>query len=277
MEEIEKVMIQNIRDIEQRDERQIMAELAGETVAEYIYETSIMVKGVKTRKVRLAWVGVREVARSRGNLILDNEPIIEETDDHWRIVVRVTDLTRNFSVFGGCHQPKMMKVNDTSEGGQVIGHHFENDEFSFQKCLSKAQRNAFDKCIPAEFAAKAIDRFLRSLGKPPIPKHGTQRPRPTSGTGYTAKAAPKKSDIRPREEWNLVTQKDVPDFPRLEPIIWSLCKLQPKEMYAELGVSSREDMTIPAWEAFLTLKERFVPVEGPPTEEQSEEAVEVTE
>jgi len=69
--------------------------------------------------------------------------------------------------------------------------------------------------------------------------------------------------IKPREEWDKITSDQVPDYPKLELIIWGLCQLQPKDMYKELGVSSRNDMTIPAWEAFQQLKERFVPVDLP--------------
>lgn len=70
-------------------------------------------------------------------------------------------------------------------------------------------------------------------------------------------AQAKQSEIKPREEWDKITKEDVSTYPKLEPIFHTLTGKQPKEMYKELGVTSRNDMTISAWDAFLTIKERF--------------------
>ena len=264
MDELTAGMVAQIHEIEQKDENQVMAELAGETVEEYVYETQVWDarKKQKVRKVNLSWVGTREVARNRGNIILDT-PDITETEDSWRFVVRATDLLRNFTVFGGCHQLKQMKVNDVEEGtGVITGSHLETDDYSFQKGLSKSQRNALKLCIPGEYAARMIDRFLRASGKTPllaqdnkaVAKRGHRQPPQSTG--------PTKADIKPREEWDKITQEQVPDFPHLETIIWNLCKIQPKDMYAELGGGSRNDMTIPAWSAFITLRERYAPIQS---------------
>jgi len=262
MDELTAGMVAQIHDIEQKDENQVMAELAGETIEEYVYE--IMVKDPKTkqkvRKVKLSWVGTREVARNRGNIVLDT-PDVVENDESWRIVVRATDLLRNFTVFGGCHQLKQMKVNDYGEApGEIIGSHLEPDDYAFQKGLSKSQRNALSLCIPGEYAARMIDRYLRASGKQPLLTGGDR------ATGRhrisPQKKGPTAADIKPREEWDRITEAQVPDYPRLETIIWNLCKLQPKDMYAELGGGTRNDMTIPAWQAFITLKERYAPIQS---------------
>lgn len=264
MDELTAGMVAQIHEIEQKDENQVMAELAGEAIEEYIYET--WVKDPKTkqrvRKVNLSWVGTREVARNRGNIVLD-PPDITETEDSWRFVVRATDLLRNFTVFGGCHQLKKMKVNDVDESsGEITGSHLEVDDYSFQKGLSKCQRNALKLCIPGEYAARMIDRFLRAAGKQPLLPQAKGETTARGRRQPPQRTGPAKSDIKPREEWDKVTQMEVPDFPHLETIIWNLCKLQPKDMYAELGGGNRSDMTIPAWQAFLTLKERYAPVES---------------
>jgi len=258
MDELTAGMLAQIHEVEQKDENQVMAELAGETVEEYVYE--ILPKGKqKTRKVKLSWVGTREVARNRGNIVLDT-PDITETDESWRIVVRATDLLRNFTVFGGCHQLKKMKVNDVDKTGEIIGSHYEQDDYAFQKGLSKSQRNALNLCIPGEYAARMIDRFLLASGKRPLL---TQTTRETKGHRQPPQpTGPMKAETKPREEWDKITSDMVPDYPHLETIIWSLCKLQPKEMYIELGGGARSDMNIPAWQSFLTLKERFAPI-GP--------------
>ena len=251
-DEMHSVMLKQIAEIEQRDESQVLAELAGELIEDMIYvvETYDRRQKKNIRKTRLSWAGTKEVARSRGNIILA-EPVVTDLDTTIRIMVKATDLTRNFTVFGGCQQPRKMKVNDMDpDTGEVIGHHFEDDAYCFQKGLSKCQRNALTLCIPADYAAKCIDRFLKATGKGKLLPQGARRTK-----------APTKSQIKPLSEWDKITEEMVPDYPHLEPIIWNLSKMQPADMYRELGVTSRADMTIPPWEAFLTLKARFHPVD----------------
>lgn len=255
---IDSVMLKQIAEIEQKDEAQVLAELAGELIEEMIYNVEVYDRRRKqpVQKVRLSWAGTKEVARSRGNIVL-SEPVVTDLDATIRIMVKATDLTRNFTVFGGCQQPRKMKVNDVDKKtGEITGHHFEDDAYCFQKGLSKCQRNALSLCIPADYSAKCINRFLKATGKARQLPQDTRKAR-----------APTKSQLKSLEEWEKITADMVPDFPHLEPIIWNLCKMQPADLYKELGVSSRSDMTIPAWDAFLTIKARFHP-------EPSEEHIE---
>jgi len=246
---IDSVMLKQIAEIEQKDEAQVLAELAGELISEMIYTVEIYDRRAKKKvqKARLSWAGTKEVARSRGNIVL-SEPVITDLDTTIRIIVKATDLTRNFTVFGGCQQPRKMKINDVDrETGEVTGHHHEDDPYCFQKGLSKCQRNALTLCIPADYATKCITRFLKASGSKSLPQgHKTKKPTPA------------KSQIKAREEWDRITPDMIPDYPHLEPVIWNLCKLQPADMYTELGVTARTDMTIPAWEAFLAIKARFI-------------------
>ena len=85
--------------------------------------------------------------------------------------------------------------------------------------------------------------------------------------GARRKKAPTKSELKPLYEWDKINEDMVPDYPHLEPIIWNLSKIQPADLYRELGVTSRTDLTIPAWEAFLTLKAILHPVNHPGEEE----------
>ncbi len=272
MDEITAAMLANIKEIEGRDEQQILAELAGEVIQDFIYEVEVWdwvpqpdgkKKKQKTRKVKLSWVGTREAARAKGNIVA-SDPVVTDLEDSLRVVIKFTDLANNFSVFGGCHQPKKMKVNDwDQESGEVKGSHLEDDPFYFQKGLSKAQRNGLTACIPADWTAKMIDRFLKAS------KTGSQLPAGQKGRyiqqgkGSGTPIPKLQLQIKPKAEWDKVTKEMVPDFPKLESLMWDLAKLQPRDMYKELGVGSRNDMTIPAWEAFQTLKARFCPVESP--------------
>lgn len=263
MDELTAGMVSQIHEIEQKDENQVMAELAGDTVQEYIYELSVTDPKTKqkVRKVKLSWVGTREVARNRGNIVLDT-PDVTEADDSWRIVVRATDLLRNFTVFGGCHQPKMMKVIDADRSsGEVKNYRLEADDYAFQKGLSKSQRNALNLCIPGEYAARMIDRYLQAAGKKPLLVQNTKTGTAKSQKQTPQRVGPARPDIKPREEWDKITEAMVPSYPHLESIIWNLCKLQPKDMYIELGGGDRTTMVVPAWLSFLTLKERYAPIQ----------------
>lgn len=269
MDEISSVLLQNIQEVEQKDERQVLAELAGETLQDYIYETfndewetgpDGKRHKVKKRKVKLSWVGTREVARSRGNIVL-SEPDISDVGDNLRFVVKATDLLRNFSVYGGTQQPKKMKIIIYDEQTrQPTGEfRFEDDPHIFPKGLSKAQRNALTSCIPADYATRMIDRFLRMAGKQPLLKAPGSKALATTG-----KQPPQRNlNIKPRAEWDKITREQVKSYHDLERIIWDLAKKQPAEMYKELGGGNANDMTTPVWDAFVTLRERYAPIEQP--------------
>ena len=267
LDEISSVLLQNIQEVEQKDENQVLAELAGETLQDYIYETfndewetgqDGKRRKVKKRKVKLSWVGTREVARNRGNLVL-SDPEITDVGDNLRFVVKATDLLRNFTVFGGTQQPKRMKILDyDQETRQPTGEfHYEDDPFVFQKGLSKAQRNALNQCIPAEYATRMIDRFLRIAGKQPLYLNTGSKALTTQGKS----PAPRVRNIKPREEWDKITKEQLKSYNDLQRIMFDLAKIQPAEMFKELGGGNANDMSTPAWESFLVLKERYIPID----------------
>ncbi len=240
-------IVDRIKEIDARDESQIMMELAGETVSEMFYTTEVYDRKLKRMapKVKLSWAGSKEAARSKGNIVVDDAPIVTDLEDSVRVVVRVTDLARNFTIFGGCHQPKKMRINDYDpKTKQQIGYHLEDDAFYFQKGLSKAQRNAFQTILPADFIAKCLERFLR-LSAPRTEKQ-IEKPKEAR--------PPTKAEEKARTSWEAVTQEMVPDYPHLERVFWDILKKQPADMYRELGVSGRADMNITAWAAFQQLK-----------------------
>jgi hypothetical protein len=179
-------------------------------------------------------------------------------------VVKATDLSHNFSVFGGCHTPKKMKVNDYDQAtGEITGSHLEDDPFAFQKGLSKAQRNALGACIPADWAAKCIQKWLSDPRYRGALAGGPRKTYITQGQRDRTEQKRQASQIKPRSEWDKITKAMIADYTALEPLIWDLAKIQPKEMYRELGGGSKTDMSISAWDAFLTLKDRYSPQEQP--------------
>ena len=232
MDEITSIMLAQIHDVNQRDENQMLAELAGETVEDYIYE----VKTGGKRTVKLSWAGTMEMARSRGNITL-SDPSIIDNDGYVRIVVRGTDLTRNFSIFGGCRQPKKQNVKIFDADGNQTGYQEQDDPHYFTKALSKAQRNVLQAVIPADFAARMIDRFLVKAGKQPL------------------KQLPKgKTPSRSRINTEVAEPAEFENMFELEKYVYDRYHIQPADLYRELGYKSRAECNEPPWDCYLKIK-----------------------
>jgi len=258
MDEIKQILLEQIKEIDSRDETQVLSEIAGEMVTEMIYETTVKDRktGKMVKKTKLSWVGTKEAARSRGNIVVDEYPQVTDAGNGLRVIVKVTDLSRNFSIFGGCHQPYQIKVYDFENGtNKKIGEHLEDDPYTFQKGLSKAQRNALQTILPADYIAKCIGRFLNP-----------RRQLPAGKAKETLPQAKPPALQEPNHSWYIVKQVDVPDFLALERIFWNRTKKQPKEMYQQLGATGKDDVGMTPWEAFLTLKKLFVLDTSQPSE-----------
>jgi len=67
------------------------------------------------------------------------------------------------------------------------------------------------------------------------------------------------SKVHPVAEWVAITEADVPDYFKLEPLMYKLAGIQPKDLYARLGGGTRAEQSVSAWAAFQQLKEEFYP------------------
>lgn len=235
MDEISSLMLRRIQEVEARDESQILAELAGETVKEYVYE--IFNKQGKRIGAKLSWIGTKELARQQGNIAV-SEGSISDGDGYIRVVVKATDLARNFTVFGGCHQPYKQKVKIEDESGKVKGYEEQDDPYYFTKALSKAQRNAIQAVMPTTILTKFVNRFLAMSGKEPV-KAITQRTKPIPKLA--------KDMLEP-------TQEQIQTLHDLELAAWNRWKIQPARLYKELGYNTKADVTESPYECFLRLK-----------------------
>ncbi|MFH1821242.1 MAG: hypothetical protein ABH852_02205 [Methanobacteriota archaeon] len=133
--------------VEERDEKQIMTEMLGEVLKEYVYQIS-------GQKPRLSYAGVKEAARRRGNIHVTKIEI-EETKDGSAIIAKseVYDLQNNFKIWGVAIQKKRMRLRD---GCEV------EDDFFITKAVSKAIRNGLRACIPEKLVAELISRWLEA-------------------------------------------------------------------------------------------------------------------
>jgi hypothetical protein len=133
--------------VEERDEKQILEEMMGAILKEYVYQ-------IPGQRPRLSYAGVKEAARLRGNIHVTKIEI-EETKDGSAIIAKaeVYDLQNNFKIWGVSQQRKKMKLKD---GREV------DDDFCLTKAVSKAIRNGLRACIPEKLNAELISRWLET-------------------------------------------------------------------------------------------------------------------
>lgn len=127
----------DFREMEKRDEAQILAELQGEIVDEMIYQFPSggrIVTGI-------SWMGIKEIARRYGKIDV-NLVHFEDLGNAYMIVVKAIDIEKGTGLLGTSTQSKMMSRKDGSETP---------DDFCVQKAMSKAQRNAIRSIIPETY------------------------------------------------------------------------------------------------------------------------------
>ena len=150
---------QTIYQIQERaDETAIESEIRGAFFDKMVYSFQQGGKEV----VGLSYVGIKEVARRHGYIEISDVEILE-TDTHFRVICKATDMITHLKMPGVSSQPKLMKLRD----GQQVP-----DEFALQKCVSKATRNAIRAVIPEHYIITCIEEFRKkgSISNPLRPE-----------------------------------------------------------------------------------------------------------
>lgn len=173
--------VQVFQEMDRRDENQILAEMRGELLEDFVY--SIAVDG--RRVTNLSCAGVKEAIRRHGQIeILDVRT--EQDDKEYRVLVRVRDLANKVDVLGAATAEK-------------------NRPFAWTLAHNKAERNAFAKLLPAKLYATLIQEWLSQYGANGVrrivgtAKHQDNRTVPTAD-------APPAADKTPA--WNVPITKD---------------------------------------------------------------------
>jgi hypothetical protein len=136
--------------INQRDDEQVLLELRGGFLDEFVY--SFPTK--EGRVTGLSWAGVKEVARQMGNISITDLDITE-TDTTYRVKAKAKDMDRNVTMFGVTEQTKqlMLRTGETQA-----------DTHALSKCVSRAQRNAIRGLIPEMFIKEMIEKYRNNGG-----------------------------------------------------------------------------------------------------------------
>jgi len=134
--------------MERADEEQILAELMGNFLDEFVYEFEQ--QGHKVTGLSLA--GVRETVRYMNKngmariSISDREPKVREEDDWIEVWVYAKDELNGSGAWGIKRQVKKYV------SGRI-------NEFAMEQALSKAQRNAQRALIPENYVKEMITKF----------------------------------------------------------------------------------------------------------------------
>ena len=131
--------------MERKDENQILAEIKGNVLEEFVYSFP---QGNRT-VTGLSYSGVKQIALQMGNIHCE-EPILQENGSCWICKVKAIDVQRNFEMWGVSQQPKYMEL----KSGQKL-----RDDFCIQKCVSKAERNALRKLMPEKIIIEMIKEW----------------------------------------------------------------------------------------------------------------------
>jgi hypothetical protein len=132
--------------MDRADEQQILDELQGHYLTEFVYSFRAGGKDV----IGLSWAGIKELAYRYGGIQVES-CTIEDKGDFWLVTCKALDIERKNSRFGVATQSKTMKHRDGST---------ETDDFALQKATSKAQRNAIRALMPEIAVKQYIDKFL---------------------------------------------------------------------------------------------------------------------
>ena len=184
--------------MEKRDEEQIVADLEGRYLEEFVYEFCRRHKWperVRPREctctdlvVGISWFGIQEASRAYGRIQVPIEKAkIKETAEEVEVMVEAVDTQTNSSRIGVSSQAKNM----TTRVGVM------HDSFALQKALSKAQRNAIKQLLPQTMLKEWIQRHRNGgNGKAAAKTPATGQPGAGAQHPLDARALELKEQIR---------------------------------------------------------------------------------
>ena len=134
--------------MERKDEDQILAEMKGNVIQEFVYSFNTNGKEI----TGLSYAGVKQIALEMGGIHC-SEPILQEHDGSWICKVKAVDVHRNLEMWGVSIQSKLFR---TRYGKEIP------DDFAVQKAVSKAERNALRKLMPERLIIEMIKEWKQN-------------------------------------------------------------------------------------------------------------------
>jgi hypothetical protein len=123
---------------ERQDEAQILGEMRGELLGQYVYRMNLHGREI----VNLSYAGIREAIRRRGGAEI-MEFHVDDVEDEFRALVKVRDHVNQIDVVGASTCKK-------------------TQPFAYTIALNKAERNAFRKLVPEKLLALLISEYQKT-------------------------------------------------------------------------------------------------------------------
>lgn len=149
--ETQTMSLQLAKELEKRDEEQIMQEMRGEIVRSWVYQFTLAGRTV----TNLSYAGVKEAIRRRGNVDIFPcqccyKPVhLEERGEEIVAMMKVWDLNNNVKFLGVASARK-------------------KEPFAWVLAVNKAERNALRKLLPEKAIALLIAEWLKPLNTGPV-------------------------------------------------------------------------------------------------------------
>jgi hypothetical protein len=211
------VPVEVFREMERRDESQILAEMRGELLEEFVYAIDIQGKHV----TNLSYVGVKEAIRQRGNVEILNFNVTED-EKEYHAIVRVRDHHNKIDVLGASSCEK-------------------NKPFSYTLAVNKAERNAFAKLIPAKFIATLIADYVERTKPVPVEARivtpSVRQPNSTAGIQIPA-LPPSSPPLSPAKVPESL--KDIASHPELPKTVWHVPRISNQLLPDHIKAGARQ-------------------------------------
>ena len=168
----------DFQQLDQLDEQQIVAELQGALLDQYVY--SFQSNGRQV--VGLSWAGVKAVANKLGPVTCDLLEL-RDTDESYICVVKASapDGTQRI---GAAEQSKTFKSK--------------SDSFALPKAISKAQRNAIRALLPETLITEMVKAYR---GQATTPRRQQQPARKAPSKPQPANGKPANSEPKTVQDW----------------------------------------------------------------------------
>jgi len=141
--------VEEARELEQRDESQIIKELKGElkeaVLSQMFYDFTYKGRHV----VGLSYAGVKAAIRRMGHVEIV-ELKIDEKPDAWLVLIKARDKLRDLDAYGVAWQPKKFPSGEENPFGLIVA-------------VSKAQRNVWRVFIDEKMVTEAWKTHLEGI------------------------------------------------------------------------------------------------------------------
>lgn len=144
------IKLEDFKEIERRDEAQILQDLHGKTIDALFYEFTQSGRLV----VALSWAGVKYFTLQLGHVSIE-EVKIDEGTDSYKAIAWAYSKERDLRVMGAAEQSKV----------EPWGNPPKKDQFALAKVVSKAQRNALRNLLPETMIAEAYKQWKERVIK----------------------------------------------------------------------------------------------------------------